>query len=99
MEIQSRLNKPITKPKEALPPETNPWELLTLSIREEIPSDETYKNTIEILKKVISNLLLQPKNQKFRIIRLTNETISKTIGSSISAINFLHRVSLHLTLP
>lgn len=102
IEIQSRLaKKQGTKVPRAMQqhepksPAANPWEPLILAIREEIPVDETYRNTVEILKKVMDNLVEHPENEKFKAIRLSNEAISRTIGSSKSAISLLLLVRLY----
>eukprot|EP00826_Nyctotherus_ovalis_P034648 TRINITY_DN2904_c0_g1_i11.p1 TRINITY_DN2904_c0_g1~~TRINITY_DN2904_c0_g1_i11.p1 ORF type:complete len:257 (+),score=85.52 TRINITY_DN2904_c0_g1_i11:1078-1848(+) len=47
---------------------------------------------MEVLRKVMNNLIEHPENEKFKAIRLSNEAISKTIGSSKSAINLLFLV-------
>jgi len=68
------------------------WELMLMIMRDEISIPADHKKSLEILKKVINNLLDFPGEKKFRTIKLSNEAIAKTIGKSNAAISFLQKV-------
>ena len=51
-----------------------------LMMRYQVNNDSIYNGNLELMMKILKNIVNEPTNKKFQRLRLSNERIKKAIG-------------------
>lgn len=80
-----------------IPEIQNRCDEMTNLIGEAFKKTKEIEQIIEVLQKLITNIIAEPENEKFRSIKTTNEKLKKTIFSSTSMIKLVELCGFNKT--